>query len=209
MKLVPLCHHDFSIHTKSTLMNGEVTMKRLVIAIFGLMTILFLNACSQGKDDLSKSKYYELDWIELKPEGEEPIRQGSLEIVDDWFEDDYPQDGGTSDYYYGAPPQASSVGVVAELDGKHVRVPGFIVPIEFEANLITEFFLVPYFGACFHKPPPPPNQTVFVSSAEPVKFESIYDPVWIQGVIKTEQTGNDIATAAYTMDFHGIEPYVD
>jgi len=108
------------------------------------------------------------------------------------------------------PPQAHSVGVVAEMDGKNIRVPGFIVPVEFEeGNLVTEFFLVPYFGACFHQPPPPPNQTIYVISEKPVKFESIYDPVWVMGVMNTEQTGNDIATAAYKVNLKEIEAYTD
>ena len=117
------------------------------------MIILLVSACGQSEDDLIKSKYRELGWIELKPEDEAPVREGSLEIFEeDWSTDGYGQGAGL---YSGAPQQSYSVGVVSELDGKSIRVPGFIVPIEFEpGNLITEFFLVPYFGACFHKPPP-------------------------------------------------------
>ena len=39
--------------------------------------------------------------------------------------------------------------VVQSLDGKHIRLPGYIVPLEVsEEGRTTEFLLVPYFGAC-------------------------------------------------------------
>jgi len=124
--------------------------------------------------------------------------------------DQYTPLPGQSSGYYGAPPPFRSASVVKEMDGQSVRIPGFIVPVEFEGeNLVTEFFLVPYFGACFHMPPPPPNQTIYVTSTEPIEYKSIYDPVWIKGVIKTEQQGNGIATASYSIDFHMLEPFVE
>ncbi len=47
-----------------------------------------------------------------------------------------------------------------DLNDKDVRIPGFIVPLEYkESEIVTRFLLVPYFGACIHEPPPPPNQT--------------------------------------------------
>ena len=43
---------------------------------------------------------------------------------------------------------------LSKLHGKQVRVPGFIVPLDDFAEEVTEFLLVPYFGACVHVPPP-------------------------------------------------------
>ena len=38
-----------------------------------------------------------------------------------------------------------------DLNEKEVRIPGFIVPVDFEQQqTITRFLLVPYFGACIH-----------------------------------------------------------
>jgi hypothetical protein len=188
-------------------------MIRLAVYPLILIIILLISACTES----ASSNYQELTWEDLEPDSQKAVAQGasegSADAGDDWATDDFDIDAftqgqGIRGLYSGAPPQAYSVGVVSEVNGKNIRVPGFIVPIELEAgSLVSEFFLVPYFGACFHLPPPPPNQTIYVSSAEPVEYDSIYDPVWIMGVIKTEQTGNDIATAAYTMDFHHIEPY--
>src|SRR5690606_31134482 len=53
--------------------------------------------------------------------------------------------------------------VVTELDGRHIRLPGYIVPLGItEAMEVEEFLLVPWFGACIHVPPPPSNQIVHV-----------------------------------------------
>ena len=43
-----------------------------------------------------------------------------------------------------------------DLNKKAVRIPGFIVPLEYDEQTVTSFLLVPYFGACIHEPPPPP-----------------------------------------------------
>ena len=37
-----------------------------------------------------------------------------------------------------------------------------MVPLEDDLDVVTEFLLVPYAGACIHVPPPPPNQIVYV-----------------------------------------------
>ncbi len=168
-----------------------------------LLVILMLGACGTSDD----SKYRELGWEDLKP-AVESLGDGAAAGIDDYYDDGSALGGLQSGIFSNSPLQSYSSAVVAEVDGTDIRVPGFVVPVEFDGDqLITEFFLVPFFGACYHKPPPPPNQTIYVTSAKPIKYESIYDPVWITGVIKTQQIGNDIATAAYSMDLHGLTPY--
>ena len=48
------------------------------------------------------------------------------------------------------------------MNGVEVKIPGFIVPLEENKGEVTEFLLVPYFGACIHTPPPPANQILHV-----------------------------------------------
>jgi len=193
--------------TKSNLGVQLVIMKRLVNYAFSLLIIVLLNACTDAIDP----NYPELGWDDLKPQEEitdsNISRFGSLEIIDDLYMDEYTASGGLTGGY-AIPPTSSSSGVIAEVDGTSARLPGFVVPVEFDGeNSVTEFFLVPYFGACYHNPPPPPNQTIYVTSKKPIEFESIYDPVWIMGVISTKQVGNSLATAAYSMDLHKLAPY--
>lgn len=93
-----------------------------------------------------------------------------------------------------------STEVRGEMNGLGVRLPGFIVPLEFdEDQTITQFFLVPYFGACLHMPPPPPNQIVLVDYPEGLKLQELYTPFWISGKIATTFSENDMATSAYSM----------
>jgi len=56
--------------------------------------------------------------------------------------------------------------VVKELNGQKVSIPGYLLPLEITGSSVTEFLLVPYFGACIHAPPPPPNQIVHVTYNE-------------------------------------------
>ena len=41
--------------------------------------------------------------------------------------------------------------VVDELDGKRVKIPAYVTPLEFDGQTkMSEFLLVPYVGACLH-----------------------------------------------------------
>jgi len=102
----------------------------------------------------------------------------------------------------------TSTNVNAEYDQKNIRLPGFVVPVEYnDDQVITEFFLVPYFGACIHVPPPPPNQIIYVKYPQGLELTALYDPFWIEGTMKTELIQNDIALSAYSIDASEIKPY--
>ena len=96
-----------------------------------------------------------------------------------------------------------------ELDGAFIRLPGFIAPLEFSDEIITEFLLVPYFGACVHVPPPPSNQTILVKTVDGhgIKADEAYDPVWVMGELTAEGVTTDLAEAGYYMAEALIEPY--
>ena len=101
-----------------------------------------------------------------------------------------------------------STNVNAEYDQKSIRLSGFVVPVEYnDDQVITEFFLVPYFGACIHVPPPPPNQIIYVKYPQGLELTALYDPFWIEGTMKTQIIQNDIALSAYSIDASGIKPY--
>jgi hypothetical protein len=93
----------------------------------------------------------------------------------------------------------NSINVRPELNNQTVSIPGFVVPLETnDENAITEFFLVPYFGACIHVPPPPPNQIIFVRYEEGLQVEGIWMPFEIKGTLFTEKVENETAVSAYT-----------
>jgi uncharacterized protein len=98
--------------------------------------------------------------------------------------------------------------VVPELDGKRVRLPGFVVPLETDGAKIGEFLLVPYYGACIHVPPPPANQTVYVLLPPELAFAGeTFDTVWVTGTLRVTPTGSDLAEAGYRIEATGIAPY--
>ena len=101
-----------------------------------------------------------------------------------------------------------STNIKPEMDGQAVRIPGYVVPLGFgDEQLVTEFFLVPYFGACIHVPPPPPNQIIHIKYPKGLKLDALYDPFWVSGVLKTSLVENDMAMAAYAMDVKRMEIY--
>lgn len=78
------------------------------------------------------------------------------------------------------------------LDGREVRIPGYLLPLEFEGTSVKEFLLVPYVGACIHVPPPPPNQMIYVQLAKAYANEGLYQPVWVKGTINANRAKHEL-----------------
>lgn len=89
--------------------------------------------------------------------------------------------------------------LVESLNNTLVKIPGFVVPLEGDATNITEFLLVPYFGACVHVPPPPSNQIVYVKFSEGVPITNLYDAIWVTGTLSTQGWKGDIASVGYSL----------
>ncbi len=75
--------------------------------------------------------------------------------------------------------------VIPLLNGQYVRIPGYLLPLEFSGQRVSEFLLVPWVGACIHTPPPPPNQIVHVTPDQPVAMAGMFVPVWVTGELRT------------------------
>ncbi len=156
-------------------------------------------------DDLA---FQELSWDDLLPADfdfntlREKIDLDSYEIYDLTDEDPEAQR-----LYSDLQSVMADVPMVEELDGVDARIPGFLVPLEMAADEVREFFLVPYYGACIHSPPPPANQIVHVVLDEPVKFDNMFEPYWAKGTIDVIKTDTDIGTAGYRLNVASISPY--
>lgn len=134
----------------------------------------------------------ELEWEDLVPEGFAAPEMG-IEHIGQAM----------------AGPQTINAPVVKELNGKLVKIPGFVVPLEGDDEVVTEFLLVPYFGACVHVPPPPSNQLIHVKMPKGAPVEAMYDPIYVIGIIKTESWEGELAQVGYSMDGSDIAPYDD
>jgi len=101
------------------------------------------------------------------------------------------------------------------LDGQLVRMPGYLLPLEFSGKMVTEFLLVPWVGACIHTPPPPPNQIVHVKADKPFEMAGVFMPVWVTGKLTAAATkkslflidGSSDVDIGYSLRASQVEPY--
>jgi hypothetical protein len=94
------------------------------------------------------------------------------------------------------------------MDGKRVRLPGFIVPLDDSEEEGAEFLLVPYYGACVHTPPPPANQMAFVTmqGGRSVKL-ALFDAVWMEGTLRIVNYDSPYGSVGYTIEGISMRPY--
>lgn len=92
------------------------------------------------------------------------------------------------------------------LQGKQVRVPGFVVPLEDLNSSVKEFLLVPYYGACVHMPPPPPNQMIFVQFKSNMKV-ALFDAVWLEGMLEIIRVDSPYGVVGYRLQGRKLTPY--
>lgn len=147
----------------------------------------------------------ELGWEELMPEGEdERLAQLYQQQMAMLYGGSPIEEGSAADQMI----QIGTFNTVPELNGVKVRIPGYTVPFDFSQGAqITEFLLVPYFGACLHAPPPPPNQTLFIMTDDPIEIKDLAQAVWIEGTLYTQTQESELADAAYTIKLERIETY--
>ena len=103
-----------------------------------------------------------------------------------------------------------SFDVNPEMLGKRIVLPGFIVPTAYnEERNVTEFFLVPFFGACIHVPPPPPNQIIHVTYEQGLQLDNMYDAYYILGELSSHVVRHELADSAYSLKAEHVEMYND
>lgn len=179
-------------------------------AAFVLLQISFLAAAaSVNSSEVAKDAPYRLiEWIDLMPASDLEALLNPPEILS-MIEDGSQMDSmdneetkkllkSEEEKYFAA---LTSTKVVQEFDGKKIRLPGFIVPLDFtDDQLITSFFFVPYFGACLHMPPPPPNQILYARFKQGLQIETLDTAFWIEGTLNIEKNENSLGMSAYAMN---------
>ncbi|MEZ5938676.1 MAG: DUF3299 domain-containing protein [Hyphomonadaceae bacterium] len=148
-----------------------------------------------------------ITWDDLWPEGEDDRLEELYETYMAAISDaggNAIEEGSAADSMI----QFGTFNTVEKFNGKLVRIPGYVVPFDFNTKARHEtFLLVPYFGACIHTPPPPPNQIINVTANPAVTIKDMWAPVWAEGVLSTKRTDSTLADAAYGMALTRIEPY--
>ncbi|MFD1260847.1 DUF3299 domain-containing protein [Entomomonas asaccharolytica] len=149
----------------------------------------------------------ETDWLALMPKQD----QQALENMPDLVTHDTEEAPGAFETKGGLkqrdnlPAVMYSKNTVASLEGKLIKLGGYPVPIENDAQgKVTQLFIVPYPGACIHVPPPPPNQIVLINYPKGIQINDIYEPIWVIGKLHIEQVTNELADAVYTMQADNV-----
>ena len=96
-----------------------------------------------------------------------------------------------------------------QMVGQPVRLSGYVVPLEQNAEGLTEFLLVPYYGACIHSPPPPANQIVQVLPRSVAKGVKSMDTVSVSGVLKYARNDSYMGVSNWRVEAVAVEPYVE
>lgn len=179
---------------------------RLVRYLMVLAIVLFPFTTASASNE-----YPLIDWLDLIPADDlEALRNPPSyldQILDGSIEDQINNQMSMSDDPYQRALRSTKVR--EEYDGRKGKIPGYIVPLEFNDEMvITEFFLVPYFGACIHLPPPPPNQIIHVYYDKGLELESLYDAFYIEGTLQVQTSiRGDMGTSAYSLEVSQLYPY--
>lgn len=153
------------------------------------------------------ANYEEIDWVALMPEDDLSALLNRPEFLNDIADgsaadsvDDFASKQLEDEQAQRYQQALVSTRVIEAFDGKAIRIPGFIVPLEQnDEQKATAFFVVPYFGACLHMPPPPPNQILYVEYKEGIAVENLYDPYWFEGTVKIDNHESVLGTSAYSL----------
>ena len=158
-------------------------LRNIILVLFLNMSLVFSN-----QDNIA----IEISWMDLLPEN----------VFD------FVPEGGVTDEMWDDPEfiknlEKAGLAIVPELDGKYIRIIGFMVPLEVdygEAETVNEFVLVPSAGMCMHVPPPPPNQLMLIKLSYPERIRSMFQPIGVNGKISISPPLEDSFDSMYIIE---------
>lgn len=156
---------------------------------------IVLGASALACPAVAKTKAEEIQWEDLIPPGvpySEIIGEGDMDVQNDTWAPIYDENG---------------TKLNAALDGRRVKMPGYIVPFDMTADGVKDFILAPYLGACIHVPPPPANQLVLVSANEVWPAEKMLDAVWVSGLMRIQLQSTELGQTGYGITDAELELY--
>ena len=189
----------------NALRSRRTVVRRLVLGL-GLAGALVATLPASAAAPAKAGAVREIKWDELVPPGWDPSKtlKGRKDILA--LQDGDPKVNAlmkeVREIWDNAPTRA-------ELEGRKVKLPGYLVPLEGQAGEWKEFLVVPYFGACVHSPPPPANQIVHVKAAIPGKGLRSMDTVWVTGTMHIKRSDTDMGVSGYLMDGASVEKYTE
>ncbi|MFT4990240.1 MAG: hypothetical protein ACI88C_000104 [Acidimicrobiales bacterium] len=156
-----------------------------------------------------QSEFPEIEWTDLIPAG-----SSGAEIIARFEERLDAIEPGSEEIdalYAEMQAEYDPEAVDPALAGKKVRLAGFVAPLTYDDDVVTEFLLVPTFGACIHVPPPPPNQTVMVTVDRDngLTVDESWGAVWVEGTMVIESGSSDLGATSYRITDATSSAYTD
>jgi uncharacterized protein len=99
--------------------------------------------------------------------------------------------------------------MLTKLNGKAIRIPGFMVPLDdMDYESVGRFLLVPDPQACIHVPPPPANQMIYVVMKGKKKAPVTWGmPVVLAGELKVKSIRSQFGVVSFQVAGESVKPY--
>jgi hypothetical protein len=168
----------------------------------GLLGLSSTSAGAAGAANKAAERFRTTRWEELVPKDWDPMklfRQRDVSRIREGDATELALMREMREVWDNAPTRS-------DLNGAKIRLPGYVVPLEQSRGEVSEFLLVPYFGACIHSPPPPANQIVHVLLASPKALRSM-DAIWASGTLRSSRQDSPWGISGYRMDGLVVTPY--
>jgi uncharacterized protein len=159
--------------------------------------------CASGCAGAAAEPWPELQWEDMMPKDWDPAKEfAGMDL--DALDDNDPRANAVLEKLKQAWDKAP---VEPSLKGRKIRIAGYVLLLEGDEKAVTEFLIVPYFGACIHTPPPPANQIIHAQSAKPLTGVRMMEPIWTYGTLDIAQHQSDWGASAYRLQVDKVAPY--
>ncbi|MAD15272.1 MAG: hypothetical protein CL579_04225 [Alteromonadaceae bacterium] len=170
-------------------------------------SVLYVSPDAELRERLANSEITHLGWGELLPKSDQEVLKKYQSSSEKSLSEKVTLSlQATTDQRYQS--ALYSTNVVEDVIDKTVSISGYMVPIDLnEDRSIKRFFLVPYYGACIHYPPPPPNQMIYVDLIDGFSKIMMSQAFTLTGVLEKGLFEDHQGTSAYILNVSQIEEF--
>jgi hypothetical protein len=99
--------------------------------------------------------------------------------------------------------------LASKLDKQNIKLAGYMLPIKFTSNVVSEFILMPYLKHhvkihAHHEP----NQMIYVKLSQPLELSNPYSPIWVSGQLVLKSVDTPEGHTGYTLKKASTEEYL-
>ena len=99
--------------------------------------------------------------------------------------------------------------LASKLDKQNIKLAGYMLPVKFTSNAVSEFILMPYLKHhvkthAHHEP----NQMIYVKLSQPLEVSNPYSPIWVSGQLVLESVDTPEGHTGYTLKKASTEEYL-